>query len=393
MILTILRRYVFLELVRVFLLALFALTAILTLGLVVHEAAQQGLGPAAIVRLVPLLIPSTLPITIPTTTLFAVAVVFGRMAHDQELTAVRAAGIPLTYVLFPALLLGAILSVVVFFLYEEVIPRATNAFKNAVVQDIEELLYSRLRRDLQFQQPGVHYAIFIKEVQGRRLLGTTFKKRDQWGNDELVAQAHEAEIQVDVKSGEVLVRMRHGDITRADQSNASFDYIEFAVPFPTQIQKNRLVRAREMTNAQILTTAREIDAELAEIARKITAQFGHFRHDKQLAETNPTNSHYEMVLRRKREMKTEYASRPAVAAGCFFFVLIGCPVAVWFHRRDYLSAFVTCFLPIIIIYYPLIMFAMNLSKEGQLDPTYGLWIGDAVLGIVGVVLLHRLLRH
>jgi lipopolysaccharide export system permease protein len=92
-------------------------------------------------------------------------------------------------------------------------------------------------------------------------------------------------------------------------------------------------------------------------------------------------------------MKTEYASRPAVAAGCFFFVLIGCPVAVWFHRRDYLSAFVTCFLPIIIIYYPLIMFAMNLSKEGQLDPTYGLWIGDAVLGIVGVVLLHRLLRH
>ena len=45
---------------------------------------------------IPLLIPNTLPYTLPTTTLFATCVIYGRLAHDNEILAVKAAGIPLT---------------------------------------------------------------------------------------------------------------------------------------------------------------------------------------------------------------------------------------------------------------------------------------------------------
>src|SRR5262245_41975254 len=117
-VLSILHRYVFLELLRVFLLALFTLTLILTVALLVAEAAQQGLPLMQILRLIPLVIPGTLPITIPTTTLFAVAVVYGRLAHDQELTAIKSSGVRITHVLWPALALGLLLSIGVFFLYE-----------------------------------------------------------------------------------------------------------------------------------------------------------------------------------------------------------------------------------------------------------------------------------
>ena len=85
--------------------------------------------------------------------------------------------------------------------------------------------------------------------------------------------------------------------------------------------------------------------------------------------------------------------RPALALGCLCFVLIGCPVAIWFQRRDYLSNFVTCFLPIVVVNYPLMMLAIHLGKDGRLDPDLGVWLGNLVLGTAGLALLRYVARH
>ena len=85
MFLGIAHRMIFIELVRVFLLALVGLTAILLMGGIFAEATQQGLTPSQILTVIPLLIPNTLPYTLPTTTLFATCVVYGRLAHDNEI--------------------------------------------------------------------------------------------------------------------------------------------------------------------------------------------------------------------------------------------------------------------------------------------------------------------
>ena len=50
------------------------------------------------------------------------------------------------------------------------------------------------------------------------------------------------------------------------------------------------------------------------------------------------------------DIAKEYQMRPALALGCLCFVLVGCPVGIWFSRSDYLSSFITCFLPIIVLY-------------------------------------------
>ena len=57
-----------------------------------------------------------------------------------------------------------------------------------------------------------------------------------------------------------------------------------------------------------------------------------------------------------------------MAFGSLLFVLLGAPIGIRFARRDFLSAFMTCFLPIIAIYYPLMLGGVNMSKEGQLAP-------------------------
>ena len=84
MFLSILHRMILWELVKVFFLSLVAITGILLMAGIVAEASQHGLGPAQLMEAIPLLIPSTLPYTIPTTTLFACCVVYGRLAHDNE---------------------------------------------------------------------------------------------------------------------------------------------------------------------------------------------------------------------------------------------------------------------------------------------------------------------
>ena len=91
----ILQRYVLGEVLRAFLLALLTMTAIFVLFMVVAEAMRSKLlTPAATSsQLVPYVIPSTLPYTIPVSLLFAVTVVYGRIAGDNEVIAVKSAGL------------------------------------------------------------------------------------------------------------------------------------------------------------------------------------------------------------------------------------------------------------------------------------------------------------
>src|SRR6186997_802609 len=99
---TTINRMIFWELARVFVLTLTGLTGLFLVGLVVQQANQLGLSLQQTLAAIPLLVPSTLPFTIPATTLFAASVAYGRLAHDNEAVALKAAGVDLYVVLRPS---------------------------------------------------------------------------------------------------------------------------------------------------------------------------------------------------------------------------------------------------------------------------------------------------
>src|SRR5947208_3324409 len=92
-------------------------------------------------------------------------------------------------------------------------------------------------------------------------------------------------------------------------------------------------------------------------------------------------------------VNAELHMRPALSFGCLFFVLVGCAVGIWFGRSDYLSAFIICFLPIVVVYYPLLLCFTNLAKDGKLPPSLALWAANGVLALVAPILFWRLARH
>src|SRR5947207_10565271 len=102
---------------------------------IVAEATQHGLSPTQILAAIPLLVPSTLPFTIPATTLFATCVVYGRLAADNEVTAVKATGVHLGRIIAPSVVLGLLTASVTMALYYDFIPRTHMMLRSQVLGD------------------------------------------------------------------------------------------------------------------------------------------------------------------------------------------------------------------------------------------------------------------
>src|SRR5438045_2912191 len=182
------------ELGKVFVLSLVGITGILLMAGIIAEASQQGLGPTQILAAIPLLIPSTLPYTIPATTLFACCVVYGRLAADNEILAIKSSGVNILQVVRPGLLLGLAASAVTLGLYLDVIPTSHRTLRTLAFDDAEELLYSLLRRQDTLHYGSLAHAIWGKGVEGRKLLDPGIKGRNAEGKTNFVAQAKEAEL-------------------------------------------------------------------------------------------------------------------------------------------------------------------------------------------------------
>src|SRR5207249_6579032 len=111
---------------------------------------------------------------------------------------------------------------------------------------------------------------------------------------------------------------------------------------------------------------------------------------KHVSDLQSTRKYYQQQI---WALFTEIHMRVALACGCFFFVMVGCPVGIWFSRSDYLSAFITCFLPIVIIYYPLLFLTINLARAERFPPWMSIYIADVLMLIAGAVLFRKLARN
>src|SRR5262249_22708136 len=150
----------------------------------VVEASQRGLGPAQVLAAIPLIVPSMLPFIIPPTTLFASCVVFGRLAHDNEITAIKSAGVGVLHVVWPGVFLGSAMSAMTMGLYYHLIPHTHHLLRSAVVNDFEDYLYAMLKKDHEIKgrseskMSSESYEVYVLQVQGRQLKNAIFKKQD-----------------------------------------------------------------------------------------------------------------------------------------------------------------------------------------------------------------------
>lgn len=406
----ILYRMIFWELVRVFALSLTGLTGLFLIAGLIQQATQFGLSPSQLLKVIPLLIPITFPYTIPATTLFASCVVYGRLANDNEAVAIKAAGIDLLTILRPAIAVGLLTSGVTLGLYVSLIPRTQQMLQEQLLQDPEEVLYAMLKRERVFKNSNFPYVIYVRDVQGRRLIDVIVKRRarvrtadgaETWAAYDFIARAREARLIVDVEKGTLSIDPDRWVVAGPNSQLESEGSRPMEIPLPDMFSA-KAIKSRPMN-----LEWDELDDRIAEIREE--------QHDRErllakaLAnvemETDPAARkvivdqipHYKAQIdhfkRQARSVEYEYYIRPALSAGCLLFAMIGCPVGLWANRADYLSTFVSCFLPTVFVYYPILLAGGGLARDGKVEMAVGVWAANAVAATASILLTWRLIRR
>jgi lipopolysaccharide export system permease protein len=395
---SILHRMIFMELLKVFSMSLLGITGILLMAGIVAEASQQGLGPMQLLTIIPLLIPSMLPYTIPATTLFATCVVYGRLSADNEILAIRAAGVNILKVVWPGVVLGLVVSCATMGLYYRIIPYTHLLLRTIFLKDVQELMYTLLRKEKKLDQPRLEYALYVQRVQGDKLINPIFKRRNKKsGGFDSVLAAREAVLQVDQSRNSVLVYLKDVVPWTVNGAGGRAKEQMQVVPLPDELVPRGPRKARDMSWREMLQRR----AELVDEIEQTVTEVGLRQAESNLAQGRPDlPKHIENLKSRIddregniRLIDAELNMRPALAFGCLFFVLVGCPVGIWLSKSDYLSAFITCFLPIVVIYYPLMICGSNFAKEGKLHPTLDVWTANGAMGVIALFLFRKLLKN
>ena len=395
------QRYVFGELTRTFASVLSAVTVLTVFVGVIQQAMEKGLSIEHTVLILPYIIPSMLPFTIPAALLMTVSLVYGRLSGDHEVTAAKSAGISVMSLLWPALILGGLLSGLSLFLTDQVIPWAESQIEKTIVRAMEDILYEKLRSGNGFRHPKNGLSITVESVEGQELVRPIIvvrtRRKGTTPERTITLRAESASIQLQPREGKVVVIVRARNIYSSLSDHQSLlDNSEkvFSFPWPTEV---RSMKARYLPVSKI-------DEEMKTVNReRIEAR------DRQMVESamaltlgqydtliSPTLNGQAKLLERTswyNKLFTEKHSRIALACSCFFFVLLGGPFAIWQGKKEFLTTFLFCFAPIVGIYYPLIMGMMTQSKQGTIHPMLGMWLANIILGVAAMLVLRRVVRY
>jgi lipopolysaccharide export system permease protein len=401
----ILQRYVSGEVLRAFLLSVLTMTGIFVLFMVAAEAIRSKmLTPQDIVQLVPFIIPSTLPYTIPVSLLFAVTVVYGRIAGDNEVIAVKSAGLSVMTVIWPTIFLASILSGGLVYAGRSWIPRSANHAKHVIFKDLEDTFYKYLKRDREFDNARWPFLIKVRDVEGKVMIDATFKKRaknaDNSDTFSAVIQAKRAELHFDLAQKKVRVHLDQAELQNYGKDDdvmlLNKNILEIDIPPESQFTMDKAVQ--EFTNDEIDVEVAKARVQMANERKrqaiKVAFQFAAGKFDEvRWGEVHRAMVEYSYWQGRSNALVTEKQLRTSMAFGSLLFVILGAPVGILFAKRDFLSAFISCFVPIITLYYPLMLFGVNLGKEGTIPPIQALWIGNGVLALLAAWVYPRIIKY
>ncbi len=389
-----LQQYILMDLLRFFAFLLSVVTILLVFVGVFQQIQESGLGPSDVLPILPYIIPSLLPFTIPATLLLTICVVYGRLAGDNEITAAKAAGINVLSLFWPAFFLGATLSVCSLLLTDQVIPWSVGNIQRIVAMAMENIFLERLRSKNHVSAAQQGLDITVMGIDGKKLIGPVIRYAPQ-GRDVITALAEEATIRFDLEQQKAILDLERVEIDLPGKRYARVRKHEISFLLSPVIRKPkpRHQSIREIRKKVTAASQKQIALQQRrDIETAWALAMGNFNRF-----LDPDFVNYEQRLKHDKNeaarLNTAMHGRFALSCSCFCFVLVGCPFSVLQARRQFLMNFILCFIPIIVIYYPIILLMMNLSKMGLVNPAWAMWVGNAGMLVAAWFILRKALRH
>lgn len=394
---SILGRYALGEFLKVLAVTLLGATGLMILVGVMKEALMQGLGLWQVVQLVPYVIPEALRFAVPATTLFAACSVYGRMSSTNEIVAVKALGISPVAVMWPVWVAAFLVSLVTIWLNDVAVSWGRIGVRRVVLESAEEIAYGMLRTQRSYSTS--RFSINVQRIDDRTLVGPIITYQPQANRPKITMTAQYAHLRTDPDENTLTVLLHNGMVESGDGTRAIFpDTVERVIPLPDAT--NSKTDATGPSQLPLGAIPSEVARQQQRIERLRHELASHAAFQTVTGDLPGLTSaswpadqdRLRDETQRLHRLKTEPHRRWANGFSCLCFVFVGAPLAIRLRNADFLTSFFLCFLPILLLYYPLLALGVDRAKGGAMPP-YGVWLGNLILLAIGAWTMRRVLRY
>jgi lipopolysaccharide export system permease protein len=360
--------YLATELLAPFVAALLVLNAILFLGRLLpllEGLFSFGIGVADFVRLWAYMSPQLLLFSIPMASMLAVIICFTRLSSDNEIIALKAAGISLYKMLPPVIFFAIATSLLTGLASVYLIPHGTLASKQLLFQLAREKIDKGVR-ERQFsegladvvlytdridQETGLWHGVYISDRRDPRTPVTVIASEGR-------IQSHPAEMRVTLDLNDGSMHRAIDDLTQTIKFSSYELNLPVQAPDPEAGDPAGRLDKRSMSPGELL------------------------RHAERLGADTPRG----VIL------LIEFHNRLVLPAGCFILSMLGLPLALS-SRPGRRPMGLPVGLSIFIIYYVAITAAKSFSESIALPVGPTMWLPNLFFALLAIYLLRRAARE
>jgi len=424
-------RYIYREMIFPFMLAIGVVTFILLANFLIRSVDRllgKGLPVGIIFEFLYLNLAWIVAMSVPMAVLVAALMAYGRMAEDNEITAMRSSGISFITILAPGFIFGLLVSAGMLYFHNYVLPEFNHRAR-ILAGDIY-----RKRPDLNIE-PGYfiddipEYSIYVKKKVGESLRDITIYNKD--------ARDIQTTIYADsgfivVEANTILFTLFHGQTHELDLKGLSdyrlIDFERHRIAIPVEnlmLERRENIRRgdREMTikmmRAEVDRFTKEYQANTEKIRKLTLKELGdsvavdtksidkivNARQAENLAnlpkaEAERKNQKLKMFLNRIRgetslalnykkqiaKYNVEIQKKYSIPVACILFVLVGAPLGVM-TRRGGITAAAVLSIFFFLIYYIFLIGGEELADAMVISPFWAMWTPDLLMLIVGIYLV------
>jgi len=301
-----------------------------------------------------LVLPSVMSYTAPMSLLTGVLIVFGSFTQNNEFRAMKASGVhPLRY-MTPPLILGFVLSIVMFVFNDQVAPHARFELRRATKSMV-------MRHPMALIEPGRFVKIssdiifLTKRVEKNMMFDIVAHEGVDTDRPVRTIVADRGQIVMNPESGSLEVHLYDGSVSESvDEGIQSVQFKTYKFPTPAEDDLKKMgKKKKDMTLAEILVDVAE-------------------KTDK----------------KDRRELWAVFHQRISFAFASLVFVFIGIPIASVVKRGEVVISFGIS-MASASLYYVLFAIAQTLATRSGIPPYISLWIPNVLLIGAGAYLLRR----
>jgi LPS export ABC transporter permease LptF/LPS export ABC transporter permease LptG len=315
-----------------------------------------------VLRLVALSLPWIVVLTLPMAFLVGVLVGVGRLSADSEIVAMRACGVGRRAIYVPALGAAALLSVVVFAIYDEILPRANDALIRSMARvaatSVVNVVHPRVFREA---RPGLTLYFDRTGADGRSLEGVFVKLGDDLELSRIIVARRGA---LTLEEDRLWLDLSDSTLHEYDPAN------------PSRYRTNRNQTQRILLAGDLALASSQVDYDKSLRAQSIGELA---RTAERVRSTSLVN--YRMAW-------VEIHKKFSIPFACLAFAIIGIPLAQGSRRAGRGSGFAVS-LAIIVLYYVLLSGGETWGEEGRVAPWLAMWLPNFVLLAGGAVAMVR----